>query len=90
MPLCLLRAGALYVFLRSFGGAVAQDAAGQRVVYLEVTACLPVDDDGIVAVSDLLYGVLVRALLFAQLVSNGSTSACQLLVFTYSLMCDSR
>src|SRR5215212_8273267 len=45
------------------------DAAGQRVVYLVVTACLPVDDDGIVAVPNLLYGVLGRSLLFAQLAS---------------------
>src|SRR5918912_290331 len=45
------------------------DATGQRVVYLVVTACLPVDDDGIVAVPNLLYGVLGRSLLFAQLAS---------------------
>src|SRR5215216_2127522 len=62
-------AGALYVFLCGFGVLVAQDAAGQRFVYLVVSACLPVDDDGIVAVSNLLYGVLGRALLFAQLAS---------------------
>src|SRR5215208_2979855 len=63
-------ASALYVFLCGFGVVVAQDASGQRVLYLVVTACLPVDDDGIVAVSDLLYGVLGRALLFAQLASR--------------------
>src|SRR5215216_4579759 len=51
-------AGALYVFLCGFGVLVAQDAAGQRVVYLVVTACLPVDDDGIVAASNLPCGRL--------------------------------
>jgi hypothetical protein len=62
-------AGALYEFLCGFGVVVAQDAAGQRVIYLVVTACIPVDDDRIVAISDLLYGVLGRALLFAHLAS---------------------
>jgi hypothetical protein len=59
----------LYVFLCGFGVVVAQDASGQRVLYLVATACLPVNDNGIVAVSDLLYGVLGYAFLFAQLAS---------------------
>jgi hypothetical protein len=62
-------AGALYVFLCGFGVVVAKDAAGQRVLYLVVTACIPVDDHRIVTVSDLFYGVIRRALLFAQLAS---------------------
>jgi hypothetical protein len=62
-------AGSLYVFLRGFGVVVAKDAAGQRVVYLVVTACIFVDDYRIVAVSDLLYGVFGRVFLFAQLAS---------------------
>jgi hypothetical protein len=56
-------------FLCGFWVLVAQDASGQRVVYLVVTACLPVDDDGIVAVPNLLYGVLGRSLPFAHLAS---------------------
>jgi hypothetical protein len=59
----LLRLGPFYVALSSLDIFVAQDAAGQRVLYLVVNAGLLVDDDRIVAVADLLYGVLGPSLI---------------------------
>src|ERR671916_1568316 len=55
---CFLRPGSFYVDLGGLGVLVAEDAAGQRVLYLVVSASLLVDDYGEVAVPDLLDGVL--------------------------------
>lgn len=50
----LLRPGPFYVDLGSLGVLVAQDAVGYVVLYLVVAADLPVYDDGVVAVTELL------------------------------------
>src|ERR671917_112506 len=67
-PLRLFLSGALDVFLGGFGVVVAQGTARHGVFDLVVPTGLFVYDDRVVALSDLLYGVLCSAVL-AQLAS---------------------
>jgi hypothetical protein len=50
----LFVSGALYVSLGSLRVVIAENAAGQRVRYLIVAACLAVDYDGVVALACLI------------------------------------
>ena len=77
----LLLSGTLYVGLGSLRVGIAENAAGQGVLYLVVAPGLPVYDDGVVALTDLLDSVLrllhvlaqlkLRALLGHSLVGQG-------------------
>ena len=58
----LFLAGTFYVGLGSPRIVVAENAAGQRVLYLVVAARLAMDYDGVVAITYLIDGVLCRLL----------------------------